>query len=966
MSLPGPFRHARSAFARLALVTALAVGALGTSLEAQITIPIPQILAETETYINNRQPAAAADLLDRVLARLDGGEEIPQGVDVARLRLSAATAHFQAQNLPRAAEVAETLIKSNPSQAILGEARMLLGLSFALQKKYAEAVPVFRAAEESPTYRDRATLYGAMSAQQAGQIPVAIEAYNRLLAIAPRDREWADAALSLISLHVQEKNIREARRGLNLLRGNLELVDNLAGLNVLFLQLGDALVQSNDPAGALAAYRTVSQKADLLQQQSLRNRRMEADIARMKAILRGNAADHDTLRRLEARLEQAKEAVKEIEKLANYDATLLFRLGNAFQERGGAWEAALIFEEIINNHPGAEERERAYLGLIRAYSDAGRFEKTSDAANRFMAAYPNSEFGAQALYLAALAAGQRNDLATQLKFLDLGTTRFRQSELREPMLLMQANALFTSGRFEEARTLCVGYVTDFPKGKFVEDATYLSAMAALAEGKAEVASQEIEAYLRAFPDGRFQPDARYRLAATDYARENFVSAASRTESWMTDFGVEHPQAGEVLSLQGDIYAGLDRPEDAITSYRLALDLPLADEQLGYVLDELTRLYQARRDADSAVEMWETFARERPDHPFVINAAYWIGRIRSREGRVDEALDRVSEIARRYVADPSRDEVERLLVELASMLARPPRAKRGEPKPTPPTEEELFARVDRLLLTGNTRSSLTAAARALFVKAEISGLRKNDARRKELLDRIASLYEPDQLPPGILGKLGDHMLEKNAPDVARTYFQQIITAHPRSIFSDFGYAGLGEIALREGRGEDALRFFNDTIDVAGARFKLREATLGRGRALLQLGRLDAAKELFEQVASNRAWRGEATAESIFNLGEILMKRGGDDAVAQAQGHYQRVFISYRRWVPWVAKAYLRSADAFETLGQYTEAAATLREMLRDQRLAELPETAEARRRLPALEARAGAATDTSATTASTSS
>jgi tetratricopeptide (TPR) repeat protein len=330
-------------------------------------------------------------------------------------------------------------------------------------------------------------------------------------------------------------------------------------------------------------------------------------------------------------------------------------------------------------------------------------------------------------------------------------------------------------------------------------------------------------------------------------------------------------------------------------------------------------------------MWEQFASERPDHPFVINAAYWISRIRNKEGKSDEALALVSGITRRYVNDPTRGDVERLLVEIANTLGRPPRKKKGEPKPEPIPEATLFARVDELLLFGDTRRNPTAQARALFTHSEIASLREKPALRDQLLSQIASKFAPDQLPPGILGKVGDTLLAQGQPELAKKFYEQILTAHPKSIFADYGYVGLGEIALLDGKGDEALSRYNAAIDVAGARFKLKEATLGRARAQILNGRMDAARELLEQVAANRAWRGEATAQSLFLLGEIALRRGTPDDLAKAQAHYQRIYLSYKRFPLWVAKAYLRSAETFIKLGQKQEASNTLERMFtfRDQ-------------------------------------
>ena len=567
-----------------------------------------------------------------------------------------------------------------------------------------------------------------------------------------------------------------------------------------------------------------------------------------------------------------------------------------------------------------------------------------DAVERFLAAHPESPLGPRALYLAAESAGQRGDLAGQLAFLDLADSRFGLNPLTEPIRLLRANALFGLGRHTEAEEAALAYDLEFPRGRFTEEARYLAAMAALADGRNTTAEKLVLAHLKEFPAGRFVPDARYRLASIAYSREDYAGCADLCARWLADHPADQPQRGEVFSLRADALAGQGDTAGAIAAYREALALALSDEQLGYVLDELTRHHQARREYDAAVALWEKFAEEKPDHPYVINAAYWISRIRAREGRPDDALDLVSRITRRYLHDPARSDVERLLVELAATLARPPRAAAGQPKPAPAPDELLFARADELLLDAETRDHPTARARALFVHAEIAALRKNDALRDRLLAQIATTYAPDQLPAGILGKVGDALLAQNQPELAQTFYERIVSAHPRSIFADYGYVGLGEIAYRAGRAERALDLFDAAIDVAGARIKLKEATLGRARARLTLGQPNAARALFEQVAANRAWRGEATAEALFNLGEIAARRATPEDLAAAQAHFQRVYLGYKRFPVWVAKAYLRSADTFVALGQHPAAVDTLNRMLTFELLRSLPEAEQARERL----------------------
>ena len=126
---------------------------------------------------------------------------------------------------------------------------------------------------------------------------------------------------------------------------------------------------------------------------------------------------------------------------------------------------------------------------------------------------------------------------------------------------------------------------------------------------------------------------------------------------------------------------------------------------------------------------------------------------------------------------------------------------------------------------------------------------------------------------------------------------------------------------------------------------REATVGQARSQLALGNLDKAAKLFEYVASAKEWRGEATALSLYYLGEIAVKQGD---LPKGIAFFQRVFVSQVRYTEWVAKAYLASGQAFEALDKKPEAAATYREMLKNKRLQDRPELSVARTRLQALD------------------
>ncbi len=210
--------------------------------------------------------------------------------------------------------------------------------------------------------------------------------------------------------------------------------------------------------------------------------------------------------------------------------------------------------------------------------------------------------------------------------------------------------------------------------------------------------------------------------------------------------------------------------------------------------------------------------------------------------------------------------------------------------------------------------------------------------------MAREFKPEDLSPLLLGEVGDYLLRAEKFDQAAGFYQRLLDDFPKSQMVDFAYNGLGEIAYQKKDYARALRFFTDGTEKIAAAQKLKEISLGRARALLALGKLDEAQKAFEQVASVREWRGEATACSVYSLGQIAAKRG---KWAEANAYFQRVYVGYQKFLPWVAKAYIASGESFEKLGQIQEATNTYRELLRNEKLSDFNEATEARKRLEAL-------------------
>ena len=240
------------------------------------------------------------------------------------------------------------------------------------------------------------------------------------------------------------------------------------------------------------------------------------------------------------------------------------------------------------------------------------------------------------------------------------------------------------------------------------------------------------------------------------------------------------------------------------------------------------------------------------------------------------------------------------------LHRPRQSRKRPPRPIPARELDTAAR--RIVETDRTP---TAQARVLYAKAELAKLRRQPAEQERNLLTIAAKFKPDILPATILGQVGDALLSKGKLDQAAPYYQFLMETYPKNDNVDFAYAGLGEIAFQKKQYQKALEYFKDGTDKIAANLKLKDLTVGQGKALLALGKYDEAKKIFESSAAVREWRGETTAFCVYSLGEIEEKQGH---WAEANAYYQRVYVAYQRFLPWVAKAYLGSAGSFRKARQ----------------------------------------------------
>lgn len=765
----------------------------------------------------------------------------------------------------------------------------------------------------------------------SGDAAGAAAAFRDYLRLYPDGQRTDEARAGLSQSLLLAGRLEEALSVLIQLQGAQD-VDNHTQAPLLAIEIAGELLAKEQPAAALRLLQSVHPGPVILSRQTARVAELEQTLARTRALagpVGADTAQNARIENLAARLDRARQVLARIREKTDFDLPRLLLQGRCHLLLDRPWEATVQYQDILDRFPSSPDRPYALQGLMLARQAAARPAEALDLAQRFVDEFPTHPLATEIAALGGQIALQ-HDRAQAAESLLGSVVDKSTGDVRERILFQLGVARFTLGDWPGAREALDRYVSEFPKGDWTENAAYRSALSWFLDlndaKRYEKAEQRLADFLKSRPGSEYLPDASYRLAVCQFAFQEYEKALASCKEWEQRFPTDGLLA-EVLSLKGDLNKTLGRGDAALEAYLAAASAASTDQVLGYTLGEAAALMESMKDWARLSEVFRNQVERRSDSPLVLGWYYWIARAEARAGKPGQAWDYLAERIGPVIDDPAQEDVETLLRLMAQIRTR---QRKDDPSPIPTLAERL-----------PDAASPLARARLAYYESNLLRASRMAAKADEILLSIGRDTPPDNLSAPLLAETGAALLKAGDRDHAATGFATLLARFGKSAYRDYAYVGQGDIALAEGRIVEALQAYQNAIDQAGAIHLLREATLGRARALYELGRLDEAAKLFEAIAGTKEWRGEPTAVSLHYLGLIAARQGD---LPKANAFHQRVFVSQGRYPEWVAKSYLESGRAFENLGRTDEAAATYREMLRNERIADRPELADARSRL----------------------
>lgn len=777
------------------------------------------------------------------------------------------------------------------------------------------AIDALRIAAKNPEFRSEASLWIGHVYTELGKPDEALAVYLDFMGSEIRTPQQTSAAFEVIRILADRGNLEELTTFLGRLDQQAGVRHAIAWFANQASVLGDELVGKEAYDSALAIYRSVPPRSEILSAQAIATERMRKNLRTLELKTRSEETKRTNPRSgasrhlsiLKSMIEQGEAASRAIEDRTDLDAALLFRRGRCLYYLGRYEEALTCFRAIQMKFATATDAKSAAFAEIVVQNNLRNVSAVRELGDLYMSKYPDAEnFEAVATMVDELLVqgGKWQELRQYNRDLE---ARFPRSEIIDRFVFFQALATFQGGDFKESIPLFDRFLKNYPKSTMVETALYHRAMAGFQASDHNGALESCNDYLTKFPDGRYAGDMRYRIAFID-SNDKETDQSDKIIRELGEFLDKHPDDlsnGSLLCLLADAYKKKGDPSKALEGYQNAIGTNSPDDVIQYAFDSATSILRENKDWAGLGKLYGDFIKNRPDGSWVPFSPS------NRKAREEVFADTL----KAHVADPSSEQVEFLIDVLVKSLV--PRKK--------PSEIDVDA-VDKQLTdmleeaVGENKSP-TVDARILYARARMGQMLKRNDRYDRYLKEIAvgNLKDPSALSPLLLSLSGDFLLKTGELDGAEAMFKRLAEHYADSMFSNACPVGLGKLALARKKPGEALRIFDEELAKKPGRANVREVTVGKLQALLDTNQLDEAVKLALDSLEDKTFRGESAARIYLILGEAYEKKAaavaGEEAkefLKQALATYERVYIAYKAFPDLCAEAFKRADEVKKKL------------------------------------------------------
>lgn len=815
-------------------------------------------------------------------------KEYSQGVAAEEMLFWKGVCHLQEKEGEATRKAMQDYLAKYPAGARLDYARLVIALSLEIDEKFKELAKFL-----DPL---------------VGKLDPAINSQATALRLhALLKAEDLDGATAMVMAFDSES------------RDNL----TLAGFHLLSIQLGNELFKKEQPRKALQVFQRVWTLERILARQQERLAQLDDRIARLKA--RGDADPYD-LMSLDALAARIKAEIEQLKKIPDYDTARGARIAQCFDALDRSREAYLALGDLVAKMPESELLKQSHYMMLTCLADMESWPRLIEEAKAFEKKFPDARgLLPSALYL-------RGEAEMRLmRFKGAGAT-FERTGTEFTDFAQAARCLFLSGyaymmadQQDDAIRMLGKYLEANLGGEYAEQARYWRAMGHYYKKAYPEAREGFIAYLAKHPNGEFAVDAAYRKAHCLFNSERFAEAVPELKEFL-DANPESQVADEARNALGDsLYAIGEVPQGLEVFRKVTTRIPRLYEHAVFRIAKALQTLERTPELETHLQK---FIDEFPDSGRAPEAIQNLANLKRIRGESENARELYWDAIARHGNNPEAEAIESMLLTLGKYYAGPEQ------------REALLGKLREMAAGAEKQGKHTLFARCLWLRSALLRPQNPKAADAELA-RVANDVDPKALPALVLIEIADSERRAGRKRKARELYKTILTWHPRSMFRDRAYLGLGLIARAENKNNEALKQFEEFEAVSTSTPLLVEVLRTRAAIYADGQEYERATGELIRILEIQGLRGRPIAEALLELGRLQMRRNDP---RKAIAYFQRLYVMHGRWTDLVADAYWESGQAFEKLGMQTEARNTYQEMIDNETLKEFDAHKKATKRL----------------------
>ncbi len=798
----------------------------------------------------------------------------------------------------QARKALEVFSETFPQSQRQQDAALLAATALMVEGKGKEAAVAFKAIRTNPEslHRGRATVLELHNLLETGQ---------------------DDTALALL---VQEGPGQDR-------------ITQIATFQTLALALAEKYLTNEKPREAIQALQTLWTRDRLTAHQQRRSAEVQEQLAALEA-----SPNPDIFKRSQAGqiAREVEEELKNLGKIPSFDPSVRFRLASAFHQQDRFLECALLLNEMLSEMPPDAVVEQASITALQSWMVIERYDKAVEGAKLFAERFPKSKQLPLVLYLQGMGQQQDQDYTAALATFENLATKFPETEQAPRAHFMQAFTQLLSEQNEEAAELFAQFRQKYPEDELGESAAYWQGSALALAKKFPEAREVLGAIPSAYPKGALLGPAAFRHAYGAQAMRDYETAEEELKAYLRAYP-DGEESAEARILLGDALLAQAKSDEGKEVYASV------SEASGRFHEEaqfkLAKVLKLEEDHEGLRHLMRAFLEQYPKSPRSAEALFLIGSAWRQEDQMEKAKEEYWTAIRKFGDDPTAYAVEDLFLALGRLY------------------QDDLEKLDYLADLRALRAQAEAAEQEVLTVRTIWALaqavKKSDPDLSQALLREASVLVAAQVTSSaVLADCAEaQMLAAAAQtdpaegqrrrELAAGIYREMLKWHPRAPQKDQALGALAKLALEAGDQQTALDYYGRIERDTPWSSLMGDVLVTRAQVEVGQGRLDEAVDSYTRLLAAENVSGKLKAQALLALGELEMQR---DRPQVAIPYYQRIYILYGKWRDTVAKAYLRSGEAFEQVADLEAARKTYEELANSEELASLPEADQAREKL----------------------